>query len=187
VFNEQELIIQLRQKNEVAFRWLVDSYNSRVYNTILNILQDTADAEDAAQEVFIKVYESISQFRQDAKLSTWIYRIAIRKAIDKLRRRKTRQNLHKLMPWWMPEDKKTDNTVFNHPGVLLDNKEKAALLFKAIENLPQKQKLAFTLIKVQGITYEEAAEIMQQSIKAIESLVSRAKQGLQQKLQQLKN
>jgi RNA polymerase sigma factor (sigma-70 family) len=187
VFNEQELIIQLRLKNEVAFRWLVDSYNGPVYNTIMNILQNTTDAEDAAQEVFIKVYETIGTFREDARLSTWIYRIAVRKALDKLRRRKTRQNLHRLMPWWMPEEKKAGKAVFNHPGVLLDNKEKAALLFKAIENLPEKQKLAFTLIKVQGITYEEAADIMQQSIKAIESLVSRAKQGLQQKLQQLKN
>ncbi len=187
MFTEQELIIQLRLKNEEAFRWLVESYKTRVYHTILNILQDSADAEDAAQEVFIKVYETIGAFRAEAKLSTWIYRIAVRKALDKLRRRKHRQNLHKLMPWWMPDEKKSATAVFYHPGVLLDNKERAALLFKAIENLPEKQKIAFTLIKVQGITYEEATEIMQQSIKAIESLVSRAKQGLQQQLQQFKN
>jgi RNA polymerase sigma factor (sigma-70 family) len=186
VYSEQELIIQLRLKNEDAFRWLVDSYKVPVYNTILNLLQDTADAEDAAQEVFIKIYEAIGTFRQDAKLSTWMHRIAVTTALDKLRRKKTRQSLHKLMPWWMPAEKKSVEAVFNHPGVLLDNKEKAAMLFKAIENLPEKQKLAFTLIKIQGISYDEAAAIMQQSIKAIESLVSRAKQGLQQKLQQLK-
>ena len=61
---------------------------------------------------------------------------------------------------------------------MLDKKEKAALLFKAIEQLPEKQRIAFTLIKVQGMNYEEAGRVMQQNIKAIESLITRAKQNL---------
>jgi RNA polymerase sigma factor (sigma-70 family) len=183
VLSEQELIVQLRLKNEEAFRMLVDGYGGRVYNTILNILQDTAEAEDTAQEVFITVYQSIGSFRQDASLATWMYQIATRKAIDKLRRKKTRQKLHSLLPWWMPAEKKPE---FDHPGVLLDKKEKASTLFKAIARLPEKQQMAFTLIKVQGMSYDEASTIMQQGIKAIESLVSRAKQNLQQQLQSLK-
>lgn len=183
VLSEQELIVQLRLKNEAAFRQLVDGYGARVYNTVLNILQDTAEAEDTAQEVFITVYQSIDSFKQEASLATWMYQIATRKAIDKLRRRKTRQRLHSLLPWWMPAEKKPE---FDHPGVLLDKKEKAATLFKAIARLPERQQLAFTLIKVQGMSYEEAGAVMQQGIKAIESLVSRAKQNLQQQLQSLK-
>jgi RNA polymerase sigma factor (sigma-70 family) len=187
LINEQELIAQLRLRNEEAFRQLVEVYGGRVYNTVLNMLQDTAEAEDTTQEVFIKVYESIDGFRQEAGLGTWIYQIATRKAIDKLRRRKTRQRLRAFLPWWMPSEAKADKAVFDHPGVQLDNKEKAALLFKAINGLPEKQQLAFTLIKVQGMSYEEAAQVMQQGIKAIESLVGRAKQNLQQQLQSLKN
>jgi RNA polymerase sigma factor (sigma-70 family) len=181
--NEQELIEQLRQGNEPAFRWLVENYRNRVFHTVLNILQDTKEAEDAAQETFIQVFESIRSFKEESSLSTWIYRIAVRKALDKIRRRKTRQRLHQVLPWWMPDEKKSTDTSFQHPGIVAENKEKAAILFKAIESLPEKQKLAFTLIKVQGMNYEEACEIMQQNIKAVESLISRAKVNLQKQLE----
>jgi len=181
--NERELIEQLRQGNEPAFRWLVENYRNRVFHTVLNILQDTDEAEDAAQETFIQVFESIRSFKEESSLSTWIYRIAVHKALDKLRRRKTRQQLHKILPWWMPDEKKSAGTLFRHPGIVTENKEKAAVLFKAIESLPEKQKLAFTLIKVQGMNYEEACEILQQNIKAVESLISRAKVNLQKQLE----
>ena len=83
----------------------------------------------------------------------------------------------------MPGEKDSVKDTFFHPGITLDNKEKAAVLFKAIDALPENQKIAFTLVRVQGIKYEEVSEIMKQSIKAIESLVSRAKQNLQKQLE----
>ena len=182
--NEQELIQQLRQGNEPAFRWLVENYRNRVFHTVLNILQDSKEAEDAAQETFIQVFESVGSFKQESSLSTWMYRIAVRKALDKLRRRKTRQRLHQVLPWWMPDEKKSSNELFHHPGIAAENKEKAAVLFKAIEALPEKQKLAFTLIKVQGMNYEEACAVMGQNIKAVESLITRAKLNLQKLLEE---
>ncbi len=181
--NEQELIQQLRQGNEPAFRWLVENYRNRIFHTVLNILLDAKEAEDAAQETFIQVFESVKTFKEESSLSTWIYRIATRKALDKIRKSNARKRLHKILPWWMPEEKKSNNTLFEHPGIAAENKEKAAILFKAIESLPDKQKLAFTLIKVQGMNYEEACAIMQQNIKAVESLISRAKVNLQKQLE----
>lgn len=181
--NEQELIQKLRQGSEPAFRWLVDNYRNRVYHTVLNILQDSKEAEDAAQETFIQVFESVETFKEESSLSTWIYRIGVRKALDKIRRRKTRQRLHRVLPWWMPEEKRSNDDMFHHPGIVTENKEKAAILFKAIESLPEKQRLAFTLIKVQGMNYEEACGIMQQNIKAVESLITRAKLNLQKILE----
>jgi len=83
----------------------------------------------------------------------------------------------------MPEEKKSRDVLFQHPGIAAENKEKAAVLFNAIESLPEKQRLAFTLIKVQGMNYEEACEIMQQNIKAVESLITRAKLKLQKQLE----
>jgi len=181
--NEQELIQGLREAEEPAFRWLVDAYRNKVYHTILNIVQDEGDAEDAAQEVFITVFESIRQFKGESSLSTWLYQVATRKALDKLRRRKTRRKLLQVMPWWMPSESKKEKVLFHHPGIALENKEKAAVLFKAIDSLPEKQRLAFTLIKVQGMSYEEAIGILQMNIKAVESLISRAKQNLQRELE----
>jgi RNA polymerase sigma-70 factor (ECF subfamily) len=122
--NEQELIQQLKQGHEPAFRWLVESYRNRVFHTALNILQDSGDAEDAAQETFIQVFESVASFKEESSLSTWIYRIAVRKALDKIRRRKTRQRLHTLLPWWMPDETKSRETLFHHPGIAAENKEK---------------------------------------------------------------
>lgn len=183
MFNEQELIIQLRQKNEPAFRQLVEAYKNKVFATAVNILQDAPEAEDVAQEVFIQVYESIDRFREDATLQTWIYRITVRKAIDKLRMKKNRQRLAQFFPWWMPSEKNNEQVIYHHPGVQAEQKEKAAALFSALKNLPPNQQTAFTLIKVQGMRYDEVAAIMQIGIKALESLISRAKINLQKQLE----
>lgn len=185
--NEQDLIQGLIARNENAFRWLVNSYRDRVFATTVHILQSTEEAEDAAQETFIKVYESISSFKGESSLSTWIYRIAVHKALDKLRRQKLRQRLRKWLPGWMPAEQASASNEFHHPGVLFDNKEKAAILFRAIRSLPEKQRTAFTLVKVQGMSYDEAAEITGQSVKALESLITRAKINLQKQLASLHN
>ena len=161
----------------------MEHYRNRVYHTALNILQESKEAEDAAQDTFIQVYESIGSFKEEASLSTWIYRIVTRKALDKIRRRSTRDKLKKILPWWMPDEKRSISEAFHHPGIVAENKEKAAVLFKAIQSLPEKQRLAFTLIKVQGMNYEEACSIMDQNIKAVESLITRARLNLQKQLE----
>ena len=176
---EEELLEQLKERNESAFRWLVENYQGRVYNTVLSILQHEPEAEDVAQEVFIKVFESIHSFRSESSLATWIYRISVHKSLDRLRKKKTREKISVLFPW-VKEPEET----FHHPGVALDRKEKAAILFAAIRQLPEKQHVAFTLVKVQGMTYEEVSVIMSQSVKSIESLISRAKINLQKYLEQ---
>jgi RNA polymerase sigma-70 factor (ECF subfamily) len=180
--NEKELILRLRLGEEPAFKELVENYQDRVYYSVLNILQNADEAEDATQETFIQVYESINGFKEQSSLATWIYRIAIRKALEKIRKRKNRQRLHSIVPWWMPSEEKSIDAAYLNPGINNENKEKATLIFKAISELPHNQRVAFTLIRVQGMKHEEVSEIMQLSIKAIESLLSRAKENLKNKL-----
>jgi len=177
----------LRQGDEPAFRWLVDTFSSRMHYTVLNILQDPDDAEDALQETFIQVYESIGGFKAESSLTTWVHKIAIRKALEKLRKRRTRQRIQSIIPWWMPEEKRSVDVGEINPGIGAENKEKATALYKAIAQLPEKQQLAFTLIRIQGIKYEEATEIMGLGVKAIESLLSRAKENLKQHLEKYYN
>lgn len=181
--NEQELIGRLRQGDEPAFRWLVDDLSSRIHYTVLNILQDPDDAEDALQETFIQVYESIGGFKAESSISTWVHKIAIRKALEKLRKRKTRQRIQAIIPWWMPDEKRSVDVVEMNPGIAAENKEKATALYKAIAQLPDKQQLAFTLIRIQGMKHDEVTEIMGLGVKAIESLLSRAKENLKQHLE----
>ena len=184
---EKELIANLKLGNANAFKVLVENYQDRVYYSVLNILHNAAEAEDTAQETFIQVYESINGFKEDSSLATWIYRIAIRKALEKIRKQKNRKRLHAIVPWWMPSEEKSVDAACLNPGISNENKEKATLLFKAISELPHNQRVAFTLIRVQGMKHEEVSEIMQLSIKAIESLLSRAKDNLKNKLKNYYN
>jgi RNA polymerase sigma-70 factor (ECF subfamily) len=180
--NEQELIARLKLGEEPAFKLLVQNYQDRVYYSVLNILQNADDAEEAAQETFIQVFESIKSFKEESSLGTWIYRIGVRKALEKIRKQKTRQRINSIIPWWMPSEAKSADAAYLNPGINIENKEKATILFKAISELPNNQRVAFTLIRVQGMKHEEVSEIMQLSIKAIESLLSRAKENLKNKL-----
>jgi RNA polymerase sigma-70 factor (ECF subfamily) len=83
--DEAELVTELQAGSETAFDWLVTHYHGPVYNLILGMLGDTADAADAAQEVFLKAFKGIRQFRQGSSLKTWLYRIAIREALNSRR------------------------------------------------------------------------------------------------------
>jgi RNA polymerase sigma-70 factor (ECF subfamily) len=180
---EQELILQLKNANEQAFRHLVATYQQRVYNTALGLLQQEADAEDIAQEVFIQVYKSITQFKGDAALATWLYRITVTKSLDFLRSKKRKKRFGFITnlfgsdntPMYEPQN-------FHHPGVAMDKKEDAALLFEAISQLPQNQQTAFILNKLEDCSYIEIAEIMQVSAGAVDSLLQRAKQNLRKNI-----
>lgn len=181
---EFELIQGLRNGDEAAFKYLVDTYKDRVFNTAIGIVQNAEDAEDVAQEVFIQVFRSVQNFKAESKLSTWIYRITTTRALDLLRSRKSKKRFGIIQRLFgegnEPEMEIPD---FNHPGVALDRKENAARLFKAIGQLPENQKIAFTLHKLEDISYQEVSEVMGTSVAAVESLLHRAKQNLKKILE----
>lgn len=177
--NEQELIQGLRKGDESAFKFLVDTQKDRVFNTAIGIVQNAEDAEDVAQEVFIQVYRSIHNFKGESKLSTWIYRITTTRALDLLRSRKSKKRFSFLQRLFGEGNEPlVEIPDFHHPGIAMENKENAAKLFKAIGQLPENQKTAFTLHKVEDLSYQEVSEVMQTSVAAVESLMHRAKQNL---------
>jgi RNA polymerase sigma factor (sigma-70 family) len=177
------LVEELKQGEEEAFRQLVDEYQDKVYNTCISLVRNAEDADDITQEVFIEVYNSIHKFRAESKLSTWIYRITVNKSLEHLRKMK-RKKRSGFLQWISSEDPdlKLQIPDFNHPGVLAENSEKARILFNAIEKLPEKQRIAFTLHKMEDLSYEQIADVMQKSLSSIESLLHRAKNNLKKKL-----
>lgn len=182
--NELELIERLKQGDEAAFRQIVESSQGLVYNTVLGIVQNPEDAEDVAQEVFMQLYESVKGFKGQSKLSTWLYRIAVTKSMDHLRKKKRKKRFAFVQSLFgIEEGLVHDPPDFHHPGVTLDNKEKAAELFKAIEKLPNKQKVAFTLNRIEGLSYQEISEIMGLTVASVESLLHRAKNNLRRLLE----
>jgi RNA polymerase sigma factor (sigma-70 family) len=182
--NEWNLVERLKQGEASAFKEVVESAQGLVYSTALGIVQNAEDAEDVTQEVFVQLYESIRSFKGESKLTTWLYRVAVSKAMDHLRKKKRKKRFGFVQSLFgANEELVHDPPDFVHPGVSLDNKEKAAQLFKAIELLPEKQKIAFTLNRIEGLSYQEIGEIMKLSIPSVESLLHRARKNLRKTLE----
>jgi len=180
---ERELILGLCNGEETAFKELVDQFRDRVFNTALGLLQQQEDAEDIAQEVFIQVYRSIQQFKGDSLLSTWIYRITVTKSLDHLRSKKRKKRFGFVRSLFGDKDTPlVDPGDFNHPGIIQEKKEDAALLFRMVEQLPENQRTAFILNKVEDLSYREIADVLKTTESAVDSLLQRAKQNLRKKL-----
>lgn len=175
--DEKVLINQLIDGSELAFAALFDTYGVMVYNVALNVLQQKEDAEDLVQEVFAEVVKSISDFKQECSLKTWLYRITTNKALDTIRKR----NRKKRFAFTVSKDaNKEMNQIghFLHPGVQLEQKELAAYLYTALASLPERQQLAFTLHKMEGLSYKEICVVMESTLPTVETLIHRAKKQL---------
>jgi RNA polymerase sigma-70 factor (ECF subfamily) len=180
-----ELIIN--ENNQSAFTELVNRHQSLVIRTCLGFVSTHADAEDLAQEVFIEVYQSLSGFRNEAKLSTWLYRIAVNKSLNFIRKNKRDKVLHSIESFFSGSSKKNeileieDSTTLT-PENKMQAKEEKLMLKEAINSLPENQRIAFILSKYQDLSYKEIAEVMNVSLSSVESLLFRAKANLQKKL-----
>lgn len=178
--HENELIQALREGSEAAFRELVRTYGDRIYNTALSFLQNAQDAEETAQDVFVKVYRGIGSFRGDSGLSTWLYRIAVTQSLDRLRQKK-RQRM--ATGFFGLLGKSAETPDFDHPGVIAEQKENASFLFRAVRSLPAQQQAAFLLQKTEGLTQQQIAQVLDTTPSAVESLLHRAKNNLRKHLE----
>ncbi len=172
-------------EKEIEFRSLFAMYKNRVFNTSLGLVQNWHDAEDVTQEVFVNLHQNLASFKGQAQLSTWIYRITINKSLDFLKARQAKKRsgfLVSLFGSKSDDEQPIDVPDFVHPGVQLERKESAAALFRAINQLSEQQKVAFTLAKVEDLSYQEIADILQTTIPSVESLLFRAKQNLKKLL-----
>ena len=183
---ETEFIQQLKSGSRFAYDRLLDDFQHKVFATCLSFVPNREDAEDIAQDVFLEVFNSISKFKGQSQLSTWIYRIATNKCLEFIRKRQTKKRFAFLQPL---SDERFDIdrtryfTEFKHPGIILEHKEAGERIFKAIHNLPEAQKIVFTLHKIDGKSYKEISDITEKSLSSIESLMFRAKKNLQKTLQ----
>lgn len=155
---------------------LYELYGSMVYTLSLSYSTNNEDAEEITQDVFLKVYDKLGQFNNQSSLKTWIYRITINCCLDFL---KSKNSKKKSIYKASKEISEKDAKYFDHPGVILENKELADILLKCLNELPENQKMAFLLSKEEGLGNKEIGVIMNKSVSGIESLVFRAKQNLQ--------
>jgi len=183
--DDQELIQKLKDGNKAAFNELVRLYANRVINTCYKFLLDKEDAEDISQEVFVEVFQSIKTFRGDSKLSTWIYRIAVTKSLDELKKRNRKKRITSLGKILHLDDVANWVSGGTMPDKTLHEKEKMKQVTRALNSLPDNQRVAFTLSKIEGYTNPEIADIMKTTTIAIESLVYRAKKKVSNELENI--
>jgi RNA polymerase sigma-70 factor (ECF subfamily) len=182
---DQEIIQGLKNRDEKTFREFVDKYQHMVINVSNNFVHNKEDAMDIAQEVFIKVYDSVKSFREQSRLSTWLYKIAVNKSLNYIRDKKRRNIFTSLDLIFEnknhnPVDNMADDQEISQEK--MESDERKNLLIKAIDELPKKQKTALTLNKFEDLPYKEIATIMDISVTETGVLISRAKNKLQKKL-----
>lgn len=158
---------------------IYELHKNMVYNLAYQYVQNTEDAEEICQDVFVKVFQKIGDFKHNAELKTWIYRICINTSLDFIRFKKNRKRAFIISAFGTGTTiANTEPHDFHHPGVALEQKEAFATLFKNINKLPEQQKTALILLKIEQLNYQEVSAILNVSVKAVESLFQRAKKNL---------
>jgi RNA polymerase sigma-70 factor (ECF subfamily) len=168
-----QLMTRLKEGDESAMRPLMDCHMHWVYQLAFRMCRSQEEAQDIAQEVFLKVWRVRETWVPKAKLSTWMYRVAVNICIDRLRK-------PKLVA---VDGENLENQVMGVDGrKVADDLNTAKVLWRAINDLPARQRVAFILCQYEGQTMKEAAQIMDVSVGAIESLLVRSKKHLRQVL-----
>lgn len=184
---EAELVHELQSGSETAFDWLVTHYHAPVYNLILGMLGDTSDAADGTQEVFLKAFRGIRQFRQGSSLKTWLYRIAIREALNQKRwfKRHLQKNVSIDAE---PEEGQARLEIPDNGGTPFEQlaaHEIQDAVQGALQQVPDAFRSAVILRDLEGLSYEEVAEVLECSVGTVKSRILRGRRALKDLLEPL--
>jgi RNA polymerase sigma-70 factor (ECF subfamily) len=179
------LMLRVKRGDLPAFEQLVEKYKQPIINLMYRMVHDLDEAEDLAQNVFIRVYQSANRYEVSAKFSTWIFTIARRLCLNEIRRRgrhpaeslESSQSDHPDQPVRQFEDAKT----FSPPEAFLQG-ELAEKIEAALAQLPEKQRLAIALCRQDELSYEEIAKVLGTTVSATKSLIHRGRETLKERL-----
>jgi RNA polymerase sigma-70 factor, ECF subfamily len=176
--SDEDLMILIQKEDHQAFAQLVRRHSTMFYACAFRVSGRQEEAEDAVQEAFLKIWQNpkIWQAGRGAKFTTWFYRVVVNTATDRLRKSV------RFMPGAEPLETMSDTAALQDET--LEQSEEQEFLEEAIQNLPERQKLALNLCFYEGLSNKEAAETLGVGLKALESLLMRAKAGLKSALQE---
>ena len=185
-FTERERILQLQAGSEDAFHWLVSEYTPPVYRLACRLLNNSADASDVVQEVFLKIFRSVGQFHGDCSLKTWLYHIAVNTIWNQNR-------------WWRRHSEKECTLESTRPEAMEDNlamaddapspmesllsQETQEMVQKALSRLNELHRMVLVLREMEDLSYEEVAAILNVSQGTVKSRLARARQSLKRELE----
>jgi RNA polymerase sigma-70 factor, ECF subfamily len=185
--DEAELVTELQAGSDSAFDWLVTHYHAAVYNLVYGILSDAADAADVTQDVFLKAFRGIRGFRRGSSLKTWLYRIAVREALNQRR-------------WWWRHHRRQASidaeTEDGHAALELEDTESTpyeqlaarelqVAIRGALASVPEQFRSAVILRDLEGLSYEEVAEVLEVSVGTVKSRILRGRRALREILSPL--
>ncbi|MBP3886498.1 MAG: RNA polymerase sigma factor [Cellulosilyticum sp.] len=185
VQDEKNLIVAASKGDLQAFEKLICMHEKKIYNICLRLLKEPDEAYDATQEVCIKVWRNLAHFKGDAKLATWIYRIATNTCLDLLRQRKKRQE---EIPIYENEETHSEqgSICWEDLSTHMSEKEAISVLWQGIKELPTDYRTIIVLRDIEGYAYDEIAKYLEISIGTVKSRLSRARIKLKHILEQNK-
>jgi RNA polymerase sigma-70 factor (ECF subfamily) len=184
--SDEELMARIAGSDAQAFEILVRRHQQGILNLIYRSIGDRIQAEDVAQDVFLRVWRAAEDYTPKAKFTTWVYRIAVNLCLDTLKSAHQKQSfVHPHVNSDHPDE--NEELLFRHgsalsPEELLIDAEESRRIFAVLQGLPNNQRLAVVLKKFDGLAYDEISRILGCSKSAVESLLVRAKKTLRKRL-----
>jgi RNA polymerase sigma-70 factor, ECF subfamily len=186
--DDQALLKRCRDGDRDAVETLIRRYEKQVYNLAYRLCGNYDDANDIAQEAFIRVLKAIPEFRGDANFTTWLWRIVTNVYLDD--RKRARVRVHTSLEEQMETEDSTLSRQFEDlspgPHAHAEESERAVIIQKAINDLPEYQRVMIALYHLHGRSYEEIAAIMELPIGTVKSRLNRARRTLQERLRPLR-
>ena len=185
---DKELVLKVQQGDKAAFDLLVIKYQHRIIQLVNRYVKDPSEAQDVAQEAFIKAYRALGNFRGDSAFYTWLYRIAINTAKNYLVSRSRRYSDYQID---VQDAEQVENAPqlkgMDTPENLLMNDEIVSVIKTAIDKLPEDMKMAIMLREFEGLSYEEISQAMECPVGTVRSRIFRAREAIDEKLSPLLN
>jgi len=178
--DDEALITAFQSGDLNVYRFLVERYQERIRNLLFSIFHDRDFVDDLAQEVFIKAYKALPYFRFEASFYTWLYRIAVNKSRDELRKKKARRFFS-----FQTLDEGIEKELNLRLSVAPENRDTQEIVALGLQTLPEKFRTAVVLKDIEGLSYDEIAEVMQCELGTVKSRISRARAMLRKALKPL--
>jgi len=182
---DTELVTRAKAGDREAFGLLVERHEASIYGLCIKMLRNPEDAEDCLQEVFVKAYKALPTFREEARFSTWVYRIATNACLMRIRKRKLDTvSLDQPLQLGEAEIPREIADWTTNPASAVMNEELGGVLTRHINDLPTNNRIVFVLRDVHGLSTEETAGILGLSVPAVKSRLHRARLFLRERLSQ---
>lgn len=185
--SDEGLVERIAQKDTAAFEELVLRYQNRVFGFCLRLLDDAAEAEDVAQDVFLTLYRYAAHFRGESRFSTWLFRIAKNQSLNRLKylERRGRQAQRALGDTQEDRIASMTEREERQPDALVEGGQRAAIVQRAIASLPREQRVVLILRDLEDLSYEEISKIARLPVGTVKSRIHRGRTALAKRLSEL--